>query len=261
MKLGKKKGNVVAEVVSQDNIKLIKTVLAESDDVISDIYHLVNKTVDKPNKNEISIYRKSLMNLLNSKQDEKFKYIYEIASKAVFDFKEKEEKIKVQLQNQVFISPNIFTISWSEVSDNIKKTLQDQNEISPESIKYAFVEEHKRLNELRKKINKMLELGISVPNAKDLEVTEKTFLKLTEILNIFMLENFNDVTSMMQEIEVFEKQYNINAKTPNSIFMDANYKKISNLSSPEIASDAANKAYVDSQIKMLNDKIEQLKTK
>ncbi|UVD81440.1 hypothetical protein NV226_01750 [Mycoplasma iguanae] len=262
LKKQKTKADFVNEHYDEKNVNLVKNVIQDSDEVITDIYHMINKTVDNPSKNEISIYRKSLLKLLNSKNDEKFRYIYEIAAKAVFDYKEKEEKRITRLQNEVLVSPNIFTITWAEINANIKNSLENLSEIDPESIKYAFIEEHRRLLDLKNKINKMIALGIDVPNAKKaLEVNEKTFLKLTDLINIFMLENFNDVSSMVQEIEVFEKQYNIDEKTPNSVFIDANYKKITNLADPKILSDAATKNYVDQQIQFLLKRIESKKNK
>lgn len=229
-------------------IELIKEVVYKSDQVVTDIFHFINKTLDQPTKQEIVVYRKAILNLLNHKNDEKFKYIYEIASRSVYEQEAKEEKIILELKNDVILNPNIFSVSWEDISKNIRNQFLDKNDLSPDSIKAAFTEEHKRMVDLRNKINKIIELGISVPEAEDLAITERTFLKLTDLVNIFLSENFQDVGAMVQEIEAFEKRYSLDDTSAGSVFMDANYKTISNLSAPKFPGDAVNKYYVDEAI-------------
>ncbi|MDQ0513601.1 hypothetical protein J2Z62_000039 [Mycoplasmoides fastidiosum] len=257
---GKKTGvsAAVKQNFTKDQVDLVKDVITKSDQVVVDIFHFMNKTLDAPSKQEIVVYRKAILNLLNQKNDEKFKYIYDIASKSVYQQKEEEERIQLELKNDVVMSPNIFMLSWSEITKNIQNSFLDSNDLTPESLKNAFLEEHRRLAELRAKINKMIQLGFDVANPNELEIQERTFLKLTDLVNIFLSENFQDVGAMVQEIEVFEKRYNLDKEETGSVFLDANYKTITNLTKPKFPGDAANKSYVDDRIDELSRQVASL---
>lgn len=248
LKLTKEQEDFVDNFFVDENIKLAKDVVTKSDDVVIKIYKFINETIDDPSKNQITIYRKTLLRILDKNNDEKYKYLYAIIAKSVYEYRETEFKQRDVLTNQVLVNPTFLTISWNELQKNIQDKLGSRKDgLTVKSIKDAYMLEHERLNDLYQKINQMIESGIEIPKDK-VNITKKTFLKLSELVNIFMLENFDEVDALVQEIEIFEKRYSLSTETNNSVYMDANYKNISNLAMPVRNDDAANKKYVDDQI-------------
>ena len=122
--------------------------------------------------------------------------------------------------------------------------------ISPASLEKAYKDELDKVKKLYEKLRDMRDNG--VPVADDaIDMTRSTMLKLTDLVNIFMLENFDELQPMMQEIQIFEKNHVFSTEKENSIFIDANFKNITNLAQPRKDTDAATKKYVDDQLERI----------
>lgn len=119
--------------------------------------------------------------------------------------------------------------------------------LSPASLEKAYKDELDKVKKLYAKLRDMRENGVDVSD-EAIDTTRSTMLKLTDLVNIFMLENFNELQPMMQEIQVFEKYHTFTTNKESSIFIDANFKSITNLAAPKKDNDAATKKYVDEQI-------------
>ncbi|MEG1821046.1 MAG: hypothetical protein RR201_02255, partial [Malacoplasma sp.] len=78
------------------NLSLYTKILDQSDDVVSEIYKFMNKTLDPPTKSEIELYRKSIIMALRKGNHTKYSYLYKIIAKNVYDYKtyvaDKQEK-------------------------------------------------------------------------------------------------------------------------------------------------------------------------
>lgn len=231
------------------NLVLYSKIIDRSDEIVSVIYKFMNKTLDAPTKAEIELYRKSIIMALKKGNDKKYGYLYKIIAKNVYDYKEFVRDENQKAQNQVIINPNIFAISWDDLQSNIKDRLRntDSDMISPESLEKAYKDELDKVKKLYVKLKDMRENGVEVSDDA-IEITRSTMLKLTDLVNVFMLENFDELQPMMQEIQVFEKYHSFTTDHSNSIFIDANFKNITNLSPPRKDNDAATKKYVDEQI-------------
>lgn len=241
------------------NLALYIRIIDKSDEVVGVIYKFMNKTLDAPTKAEIELYRKSIIMALRKGNHKKYGYLYKIIAKNVYDYKEYMRDENVKAQNQVIINPNIFAISWNDLQANIKDRLRntDSDMISPASLEKAYKDELDKVKKLYAKLKDMRENG--VPVADDaIDMTRSTMLKLTDLVNVFMLENFDELQPMMQEIQIFEKNHVFTTDKETSIFIDANFKSITNLAYPRKETDAVNKKYVDEQIEkiwqFLNDK-------
>lgn len=231
------------------NLVLYSKIIDRSDEIVSVIYKFMNKTLDAPTKAEIELYRKSIIMALKKGNDKKYGYLYKIIAKNVYDYKEFVRDENQKAQNQVIINPNIFAISWDDLQSNIKDRLRntDSDMISPESLEKAYKDELDKVKKLYAKLKDMRENGVEVSDDA-IDMTRSTMLKLTDLVNVFMLENFDELQPMMQEIQIFEKYHSFTTDHNNSIFIDANFKNITNLSPPRKDSDAATKKYVDEQI-------------
>ncbi|MBD5446141.1 MAG: hypothetical protein K2I67_01820 [Malacoplasma sp.] len=231
------------------NLVLYSKIIDRSDEIVSVIYKFMNKTLDAPTKAEIELYRKSIIMALKKGNDKKYGYLYKIIAKNVYDYKEFVRDENQKAQNQVIINPNIFAISWDDLQSNIKDRLRntDSDMISPESLEKAYKDELDKVKKLYAKLKDMRENGVEVSDDA-IDMTRSTMLKLTDLVNVFMLENFDELQPMMQEIQIFEKYHSFTTDHSNSIFIDANFKNITNLSPPRKDNDAATKKYVDEQI-------------
>lgn len=231
------------------NLELYSRIVDKSDDVVATIYKFMNKTLDAPSKAEIDLYRKSIIMAIRKGNHKKYGYLYKIIAKNVYDYKEQVKDNNNKANNQVIVNPNIFAISWNDLQANIRDRLRntDSEMLSPENLEKAYKQELDKVKKLYKKLEDMNKNGVEVPN-NVMEITRTTMLKLTDLVNIFMLENFDELQPMMQEIQIFEKHHAFNSNATNSIFIDANFKNITNLSQPVKENDAATKKYVDEQI-------------
>ncbi|MEF9985194.1 MAG: hypothetical protein RSA40_02460 [Malacoplasma sp.] len=236
------------------NLSLYTKILDQSDDVVSEIYKFMNKTLDPPTKSEIELYRKSIIMALRKGNHTKYSYLYKIIAKNVYDYKSYVADKQEKAQNQIIINPNIFAISWDDLQNNIKDKLRnvDSDKLSPNSLEKAYKDELEKVKRLYEKLVDMQENGVDV-STENIEITRSTMLKLTDLVNIFMLENFDEMQPLMQEIQIFEKYHSFSTEKETSIFIDANYKNITNLAPPKKNTDAVTKKYVDDQItKILN---------
>lgn len=231
------------------NLELYSKIVDKSDDVVATIYKFMNKTLDAPSKAEIDLYRKSIIMAIRKGNHKKYGYLYKIIAKNVYDYKDQVRSDNNKANNQVIVNPNIFAISWNDLQANIRDRLRntDSEMLSPENLEKAYKQELDKVKRLYKKLEDMSKNGVEVPN-NVMEITRSTMLKLTDLVNIFMLENFDELQPMMQEIQMFEKHHAFNSNANNSIFIDANFKNITNLSQPIKENDAATKKYVDEQI-------------
>lgn len=234
------------------NLTLYIRIINKSDEVVGVIYKFMNKTLDAPTKAEIDLYRKSIIMALRKGNHKKYGYLYKIIAKNIYDYKEFVRDENQKAQNQVIINPNIFAISWNDLQANIKDKLRntDSDMISPASLEKAYKDELDKVKKLYEKLRDMRDNG--VPVADDaIDMTRSTMLKLTDLVNIFMLENFDELQPMMQEIQIFEKNHVFSTEKENSIFIDANFKNITNLAQPRKDTDAATKKYVDDQLERI----------
>lgn len=231
------------------NLLLYTRIIDKSDEIVEVIYKFMNKTLDAPTKAEIDLYRKSIIMALKKGNHKKYGYLYKIIAKNVYDYKEFVRDDQQKAQNQVIINPNIFAISWDDLQANIKDKLRnsDSDMLSPASLEKAYKDELDKVKKLYAKLRDMRENGVDV-SEEAIDTTRSTMLKLTDLVNIFMLENFNELQPMMQEIQVFEKYHTFTTNKESSIFIDANFKSITNLAAPKKDNDAATKKYVDEQI-------------
>lgn len=231
------------------NLKVYSKIIDKSDDIVAAIYRFMNKTLDQPSKGEIDLYRKSINMAIKKGNQKKYGLLYKIIAKNIYDYKEfiREENIKAD--NNIIINPNIFAISWNDLQANIKDRLRntDSEMLSPQSLEFAYKEELNKIKNLYNKLKDMHNNGVEIPNDV-MNITRTTMLKLTELVNVFMLENFDELQPMMQEIQMFEKHHNFTTDAKNSIFIDANFKTITNLAAPVRETDAVTKKYVDEQI-------------
>lgn len=234
------------------NLALYTRIIDQSDDIVGIIYKFMNKTLDPPSKAEIDLYRKSINMALKKGNHKKYGYLYRIIAKNVYDYKETVRDEQQKANNQIIVNPNIFAISWDDLQANIKDRLRnsDSDMISPSNLEKAYKDELDKVRKLYNKLKDMKDNGVDV-SQETLDTTRATMLKLTDLINIFMLENFDDLQPMMQEIQVFEKYHTFTTNKENSIFIDANFKSISNLAHPTKDNDAATKKYVDEQIERL----------
>lgn len=234
------------------NLELYSKIIDKSDQIVSIIYKFMNKTLDPPTKAEIDLYRKSIIMALKKGNHKKYAHLYKIIAKNVYDYKEYVKDENVKANNQVIINPNIFAISWNDLQANIRDKLRnsDSEMLSPESLEKAYKDELDKVKKLYEKLRDMQENGVEVPS-NALNITRSTMLKLTDLVNVFMLENFDELQPMMQEIQAFEKHRVFTENSENSIFIDANYKNITNLAPPRKDNDAATKKYVDEQFEKL----------
>lgn len=234
------------------NLLLYTRIIDKSDEIVEVIYKFMNKTLDSPTKAEIDLYRKSIIMALRKGNHKKYGYLYKIIAKNVYDYKEFVRDEQQKAQNQVIINPNIFAISWDDLQANIKDKLRnsDSDMISPASLERAYKDELDKVKKLYAKLKDMRDNGVDV-SEETIDTTRSTMLKLTDLVNIFMLENFNELEPMMQEIQVFEKYHTFSTNKENSIFIDANFKNITNLAPPRKDNDAATKKYVDEQIERI----------
>lgn len=242
------------------NLVLYSKIIDRSDDIVAVIYKFMNKTLDMPTKAEIELYRKSIIMALKKGNDKKYGYLYKIIAKNVYDYKEFVRDENQKAQNQVIINPNIFAISWDDLQSNIKDRLRnsDSDMISPESLEKAYKDELDKVKKLYNKLKDMRENGVEVSD-EAIDMTRSTMLKLTDLVNVFMLENFDELQPMMQEIQIFEKYHSFAPDHNNSIFIDANFKNITNLSPPRKDNDAATKKYVDEQIEKVLAQLNSIK--
>lgn len=234
------------------NLKLYARIIDKSDEVVEEIYKFMNKTMDSPTKAEIDLYRKSIIMALRKGNHKKYGYLYKIIAKKVYDYKDFVIDKEQKAQNQVIINPNIFAVSWNDLQANIKDKLRnaDSDMISPASLEKAYKDELDKVKKLYAKLKDMRDNGVDV-SEETIDMTRSTMLKLTDLVNVFMLENFDELEPMMQEIQVFEKYHTFTTNKENSIFIDANFKNITNLAPPRKDNDAATKKYVDEQIEKL----------
>lgn len=231
------------------NLELYSKIIDRSDDIVATIYKFMNKTLDPPTKAEIDLYRKSIIMALKKGNHKKYGYLYKIIAKNIYDYKEHVRDQSHKANNQVIINPNIFAISWDDLQANIRDRLRntDSDMLTPENLEKAYKAELDKVKKLYNKLKDMADNGVEVPS-DTLNMTRSTMLKLTDLVNIFMLENFDELQPMMQEIQLFEKHHTFTDSANNSIFIDANFKNITNLSAPIKDADAATKKYVDEQI-------------
>lgn len=234
------------------NLDLYSRIIDKSDDVVFEIYKFMNKTLDKPTKAEVDLYRKSIIMALKKGNQKKYGYLYKLIAKKVYDYKEIIKDKNEKAANQIIINPNIFALSWNDLQANIREKLRnsDTEMLSPESLEKAYKDELDKVKKLYAKLKDMHDNGVMVPN-NALDITRSTMLKLTDLVNVFMLENFDELQPMMQEIQMFEKRRVFSENSESSIFIDANYKTITNLSQPRKDNDAATKKYVDEQFEKI----------
>lgn len=231
------------------NLTIYSNIIERSDEIVVAIYKFMNKTLDAPSRPEIDLYRKSIIMAIKKGNQKKYGYLYKIIAKNVYDYKEYVNNQDTKASNNIIINPNIFAISWNDLQANIRDKLRnsDSEMLSPQSLEQAYKEELNKIKKVYQKLRDMADNGVEIPSDIT-EITRATMLKLTDLVNVFMLENFNDLQPMMQEIQVFEKYHNFTQGAENSIFIDANYKTITNLAAPKKDNDAATKKYVDEQI-------------
>ena len=231
------------------NLQLYSKIIDRSDDIVATIYKFMNKTLDAPSKAEIELYRKSIIMAIRKGNHKKYGYLYKIIAKNVYDYKEHVRDQNYKANNQIIVNPNIFAISWDDLQANIRDRLRntDSEMLTPENLEKAYKGELDKVKRLYDKLKDMAENGVEVPNDV-MNMTRSTMLKLTDLVNIFMLENFDELQPMMQEIQMFEKHHTFTDSANNSIFIDANFKSITNLTQPVNDTDAATKKYVDEQI-------------
>lgn len=234
------------------NLELYIRIIDKSDEIVSIIYKFMNKTSDLPTKAEIDLYRKSIIMALKKGNHKKYGYLYKIIAKNVYDYKEYVRDENHKANNQIIVNPNIFAISWNDLQANIRDKLRnsDSEMLSPESLEKAYKDELDKVKRLYDKLKDMRDNGVKVPTDV-MNITRSTMLKLTDLVNVFMLENFDELQPMMQEIQAFEKHRVFTENAENSIFIDANYKNITNLAPPRKDNDAATKKYVDEQIEKI----------
>ncbi len=242
------------------NLDLYSKIINKSDDIVATIYKFINKTLDPPAKAEIDLYRKSIIMAMKKGNHKKYGYLYKVIAKNIYDYKEYVKDENQKANNQIIINPNIFAISWNDLQANIRDKLRnsDSEMLSPENLEKAYKTELDKVKKLYSKLRDMQENGVEIP-AETLDITRSTMLKLTDLVNIFMLENFDELQPMMQEIQVFEKHKVFTENGECSIFIDANYKNITNLAPPRKESDAATKKYVDEQIEKIMMQLNALK--
>lgn len=242
------------------NLELYSRIIDKSDDIVATIYKFINKTLDPPTKAEIDLYRKSIIMAIRKGNQKKYGYLYKVIAKNIYDYKEFVRDESHKANNQVIINPNIFAISWNDLQANIRDKLRnsDSEMLSPESLERAYKDELDKVKKLYSKLRDMHENGVEVPNDV-MNITRSTMLKLTDLVNVFMLENFDELQPMMQEIQAFEKHKVFTENSECSIFIDANYKNITNLAPPRKDNDAATKKYVDEQIEKIMMQINTLK--
>ncbi len=231
------------------NLQLYSKIIDRSDEIVATIYKFMNKTLDAPSKAEIELYRKSIIMAIRKGNHKKYGYLYKIIAKNVYDYKEHVRDQNYKANNQVIINPNIFAISWNDLQANIRDRLRntDSEMLTPENLEKAYKGELDKVKKLYEKLKDMADNGVEVPSDV-MNMTRSTMLKLTDLVNIFMLENFDELQPMMQEIQMFEKHHTFTDSANNSIFIDANFKSITNLTQPVNDTDAATKKYVDEQI-------------
>lgn len=242
------------------NLNIYSQIIKKSDEIVAVIYKFINKTLDQPSKGEIDLYRKSIVMAMKKGNQKKYGTLYKIIAKNIYDYKEYLREENLKADNNIIINPNIFAISWDDLQANIKDRLRhsDSEMLSPQSLEKAYKEELDKIKKVYEKLKDMHTNGVEVPN-DILNITRTTMLKLTDLVNIFMLENFDELKPMIQEIEIFEKHHNFSNDYQNSIFIDANFKSITNLAPPQRENDAANKKYVDEQIEKVLMEINNLK--
>lgn len=234
------------------NLELYSRIIDKSDDIVASIYKFMNKTLDPPTKAEIDLYRKSIIMALRKGNHKKYGYLYKIIAKNIYDYKEFVKDETNKANNQIIINPNIFAISWNDLQANIRDKLRnsDSEMLSPENLEKAYKDELDKVKKLYEKLKDMRDNGVKVPT-NVMDITRSTMLKLTDLVNVFMLENFDELQPMMQEIQAFEKHKVFSENAEHSIFIDANFKNITNLAQPRKDSDAATKKYVDEQIERI----------
>lgn len=242
------------------NLELYSKIIDKSDDIVATIYKFMNKTLDEPTKAEIDLYRKSIIMAIKKGNHKKYGYLYKIIAKNIYDYKEHVRDENIKANNQIIVNPNIFAISWNDLQANIRDKLRnsDSEMLSPESLEKAYKDELDKIKKLYDKLKDMRDNGVQVPT-DIMSVTRSTMLKLTDLVNIFMLENFDELQPMMQEIQTFEKNRVFTENSEHSIFIDANYKNITNLAPPRKESDAATKKYVDEQVEKIMMQINSMK--
>jgi len=243
---------------NNDQIKMIRHIISSSDAVVIELFKFIKKTLDEPTKNQITLYRQTLMSCINVDNDDKYKYLFRIIAKTIDAHRDMETKEKVVSKNEVLVNPSLFSISWENIQDNIKNNLSDQDVLSVENIQKAYEKEQIRLQNLYDKLDKLVKAGIVI-SEQTKDSFKNVYLKLTDLVNIFMLESFQDTEAMIQEVEIFDKQYDINVDSPNSLYLDSNFKNIINIADPKNSGDAVNKKYVDDQIQQLFWKIKRSK--
>lgn len=234
------------------NLELYSRIIDKSDDIVATIYKFMNKTLDPPTKAEIDLYRKSIIMAIKKGNHKKYGYLYKIIAKNIYDYKEFVRDENHKANNQVIINPNIFAISWNDLQANIRDKLRnsDSEMLSPENLEKAYKDELNKVKKLYQKLKDMRDNGVEVP-PDAMNITRSTMLKLTDLVNVFMLENFDELQPMMQEIQAFEKHKVFTENAESSIFIDANYKNITNVAPPRKDNDAATKKYVDEQIEKI----------
>lgn len=234
------------------NLELYSRIIDKSDDIVATIYKFMNKTLDPPTKAEIDLYRKSIIMAIKKGNHKKYGYLYKIIAKNIYDYKEFVRDENHKANNQVIINPNIFAISWNDLQANIRDKLRnsDSEMLSPENLEKAYKDELNKVKKLYQKLKDMRDNGVEVP-PDAMNITRSTMLKLTDLVNVFMLENFDELQPMMQEIQAFEKHKVFTENAETSIFIDANYKNITNVAPPRKDNDAATKKYVDEQIEKI----------
>lgn len=244
------------EAEFRKNLALYSRIIDESDRIVEIIYKFMNKTLDTPSKAEIDLYRKSIIMALKKGNHKKYGYLYKIIAKNIYDYKETVKDEQSKANNQVIVNPNIFAISWDDLQANIRDKIRntDSDMVSAASLEKVYKDELDKVKKLYNKLKDMKENGVDV-SKETLDTTRATMLKLTDLINIFMLENFDELQPMMQEIQVFEKYYTFTTNKENSIFIDANFKTISNLAAPIKEHDAVTKKYVDDQIEKILERL------
>ena len=242
------------------NLELYSRIIDKSDEIVATIYKFINKTLDPPTKAEIDLYRKSIIMAIRKGNHKKYGYLYKVIAKNIYDYKEFVRDESHKANNQVIVNPNIFAISWNDLQANIRDKLRnsDSEMLSPESSEKAYKDELDKVKKLYSKLKEMRDNGVEVPT-DTMNITRSTMLKLTDLVNVFMLENFDELQPMMQEIQAFEKHRVFTENSETSIFIDANYKNITNLAPPRKDSDAATKKYVDEQIEKIMMQINAMK--
>lgn len=242
------------------NLELYSRIIDKSDEIVATIYKFINKTLDPPTKAEIDLYRKSIIMAIRKGNHKKYGYLYKVIAKNIYDYKEFVRDESHKANNQVIVNPNIFAISWNDLQANIRDKLRnsDSEMLSPESLEKAYKDELDKVKKLYSKLKEMRDNGVEVPT-DTMNITRSTMLKLTDLVNVFMLENFDELQPMMQEIQAFEKHRVFTENSETSIFIDANYKNITNLAPPRKDSDAATKKYVDEQIEKIMMQINAMK--